>query len=194
MKDSSQLFWHFYITLQAHCLSLTDPTLCQEREGVLNRIAVDKLTMKNRPSGPASSIELPPPGETSVGFLWRPVPDHLANLPGIGETLTVGDPPLSQTGQLPCPLGWTGLRKVQWFDLFPMTNPFFKETVEVMKEITPAWHMQDMHAVMWQLHEAYQSKKPLCFKIREDTPDDMQSMLSLWQHNCSHHHPTRGWL
>ena len=22
-----------------------------------------------------------------------------------------------------------------------------------------------------------------CFKIREDTPDDMQSMLSLWQHN-----------
>ena len=29
--------------------SLTDPTLHQEREGVLNRIAVDKLTMKNRP-------------------------------------------------------------------------------------------------------------------------------------------------
>ena len=23
----------------------------------------------------------------------------------------------------------------------------------------------------------------MCFKIREDTPDDMQSMLSLWQHN-----------
>ena len=48
--------------------SLTDPVLRQEREGVLNRIAVDKLAMKNRPSGPASSIELPPPGETSMGF------------------------------------------------------------------------------------------------------------------------------
>ena len=47
--------------------------------------------MKNRVSGPASSIELPPPGETSVGFPWRPMPEHLANLPGIGEPLTVGD-------------------------------------------------------------------------------------------------------
>ena len=26
-------------------------------------------------------------------------------------------------------------------------------------------------------------KKPPCFKIREDTPDDMQSMLHAWQHN-----------
>ena len=64
-----------------------------------------------------------------------------------------------------------------------MTNPFFKETVEVMKEIASGWCMLDMHAIMRQLHEAYQLKKPLCFKIREDTPDNMQSMLSLWQHN-----------
>ena len=85
--------------------SSTDPALCQEREGVLNRIMVDKLTMKNRPLGPTSSIELPPPGETSIGFPWRPVPEHLANLLGIGEPLTAGDPPLSQTRQLPCPLG-----------------------------------------------------------------------------------------
>ena len=115
--------------------SLSDPTLRQEREGVLNRIAVDKFAMKNRVSGPASSIELPPPGETSIGFLWRPVPEHLANLLGIGEPLTVGDPPLSQTRQLPHPLSQTSLRKAQWFDLCPMTDPFFKETVEVMKEI-----------------------------------------------------------
>ena len=80
--------------------SLTDPA----REGVLNRIAVDKLAMKNRPLGPASSIELPPPGEISVGFPWRPVPEHLVNLLGIGEPLTAGDPLLSQTGQLPHPL------------------------------------------------------------------------------------------
>ena len=26
-------------------------------------------------------------------------------------------------------------------------------------------------------------KKPTCFKIREDTPDNMRSMLSSWQHN-----------
>ena len=128
--------------------SLTDPALHQEREGVLNRIAVDKLTMKNRPLGPALSIELPPPGETSVGFPWRPVPEHLANLLGIGEPLTAGDPPLSQTRQLPCPLGQTSLRKAQWFDLCPMTNLFFKETVEVVKEIAPTWHTWDMHAIM----------------------------------------------
>ena len=162
---------------------LTDPALRRKREGVLNRIAVDKLVMKNRPSGPASSIKLPPPGETSVRFLWRPVPEHLANLPVIGEPLTVGDPPLSQTGQLPCPLGQTSLRKAQWFDLCPMTDLFFKETVEFMKEIAPMWCMQDMHAIMQQLREAYQSKNPPCFKIREDTPDNMQLMLSLWQHN-----------
>ena len=30
---------------------------------------------------------------------------------------------------------------------------------------------------------AYQSKKPPCFKIREDTPDNMQLMLHAWQHN-----------
>ena len=84
---------------------LTDPTLCREREGVLNRIVVDKLAKKNRPLGPASSIELPPPGETSVRFPWRPVPEHLANLPGISEPLTAGDPLLSQTGKLSHPLG-----------------------------------------------------------------------------------------
>ena len=129
-------------------LSLTDPALRQEREGVLNIIAVDKLMMKNRPSSSTSSIELPPPRETSVGFPWRPVPEHLANILGIREPLTVGDPPLSQTGQKPHPLGQTSLRKVQWFDICPMTNPFFKETVEVMKEITPMWRTQDMHAIM----------------------------------------------
>ena len=128
--------------------SLTDPTLRQEREGVLNRIAVDKLKMKNRPSGPASSIELPPPGEASVGFPWRPVPEHLPNLQGIGEPLTAGDPLLSQTGQLPCPLGQTSLRKAQWFDLFPMTDLFFKEMVEVVKEIASTWHTWDIHAIM----------------------------------------------
>ena len=85
--------------------SLTDPALHQEREGVLNRIMVDKLAMKNRPLGPTSSIELPPPGEPSVRFPWRPVPEHLANLPGIREPLTAGDPPLSQTRQLPHSLG-----------------------------------------------------------------------------------------
>ena len=61
-----------------------------------------------------------------------------------------------------------------------MTDPFFKETVKVVKEIAPAWRMWDMHAIMRQLREAYQSKK---FKIREDTPNNMQSMLYLWQHN-----------
>ena len=72
----------------------------------------------------------------------------LVNLPGIREPLTAGDPPLSQTWQLPCPLGRTSLRKVQWFNLCPMTDPFFKETVEVVKEITLMWCMQDMHAIM----------------------------------------------
>ena len=150
---------------------------------MLNRIAVDKLMMKNRVLGPALSIELPPLGEASVGFPWRPVPEHLVNLPGIGEPLTVRDPPLLQTRQLPNPLSWTSLRKVQWFDLCPMTDPFFKETVEVVKEIAPMWCMWDMHAIMQQLHEAYQSKKPTCFEIREDTPNDMWLMLFLWQHN-----------
>ena len=40
-----------------------------------------------------------------------------------------------------------------------------------------------MHAIMWWLREAYESKKPSCFKIWEETPKDMQAMLSLWQHN-----------
>ena len=64
-----------------------------------------------------------------------------------------------------------------------MTNLFFKEMVEVMKEIAPAWRTWDMHAIMRRLCEAYQSKKPPCFKIREDTPNDMQLMLHAWQRN-----------
>ena len=125
--------------------------------------------MKNRVLGPASSIELPFPGETSVGFPWRPVWEHLVNLLGIRKPLTTGDPLLSQTGQLPRPLGQTSLRKVQWFNLCPITDPFFKGMVEVTKEIAPVWCMWDMHAIMRLLREAYQSKKPTCFKIREDT-------------------------
>ena len=64
-----------------------------------------------------------------------------------------------------------------------MTDPFFKETVEVVKEIAPAWCMWDMHTIMRQLREAYQLKKPPCFTIREDTPDDTQAMLHAWQCN-----------
>ena len=182
--NSIEAFEKNYLAQSPSC-SLSDPAFRREREGVLNRIMVDKIMMKNRVSGPSLSIELPPPGETSVGFLWRPVPEHLASLPGIGEPLTAGEPPLSQTGQLPHPLSRTSLRKVQWFNLCPMMDPFFMETVEVMKEIVPMpmWCTRDMHTIMQRLREAYQSKKPLCFKIREDTPNDMQAMLSIWQHN-----------
>ena len=42
--------------------------------------------------------------------------------------------------------------------------------------------MWDMHAIM-RLHEAYQSKKPMCFEVKEDIPDDMWLMLFLGQHN-----------
>ena len=66
----------------------------------------------------------------------------------LSHSLTVGDPLLSQTRQLPHPLSQTSLRKVQWFDLCPMTDLFFKETVEVVKEIAPAWCTRDMHAIM----------------------------------------------
>ena len=66
--NSIEVLENYYLA-QSPSHSLTDPTLHQEREGVLNRIAVDKLMMKNRPSGPTSSVEMPPPGETSVGFL-----------------------------------------------------------------------------------------------------------------------------
>ena len=111
------------------------------------------------------------------------MPEHLANLLGIREPLTVGDPLLSQTGQLPRPLSQTSLRKAQWFDLCPMTDPFFKDTVEVVKKIAPRWRTRDMQAIMRRLREAYQSKKPPCFMIREDTPNDMQSMLHAWQCN-----------
>ena len=62
-------------------------------------------------------------------------------------------------------------------------DPFFKETVEVVKEIAPTWHMWDMHAIMQWVHEAYQLKKPPCFKIPDRTPTDMMAILSLWQHN-----------
>ena len=62
------------------------------------KLFISVLSQQNRPSGPTLSVELPPPRETSVGFPWRPVPEHLENLLGIREPLTVGDPPLSQTG------------------------------------------------------------------------------------------------
>ena len=161
--------------------SLTDPVLRREREGVLNRIAVDKIAMKNRPLGPASSIELPPPGETSVGFPWRPVPEHLVNLPGIGEPLTAGDPPLSQTGQLPRPLGRTSLRKAQWFNLCPMTNPFFKETAEVMKEIAPA----DKHGCQSQHVSNSNSASIKHLSLLPSPTASSQSTLP-----CSIHHPS----
>ena len=62
-------------------------------------------------------------------------------------------------------------------------DPFFKEMVEVVKEIALTWCMQDMHVIMRWLCEVHQLKKPLCFKIQDETPDNMKAMLSLWQHN-----------
>ena len=107
--------------------------------------------MKNRILGLSLSIMLPPLGETAVPFPWRPVPEHLANLLGIGELLSVGDPPQSQMGQLPQPLGQTNLRMAQWFDLCSTTELFFIETVEIMETITPTLCMWDMHALMHQV-------------------------------------------
>ena len=107
----------------------------------------------------------------------------LGESPGNQRTPDSGRPTTITDQATAHPLGQTSLRKAQWFNLCHMTDLFFKETVEVMKEIAPMWCTQDMHTIMQQLHDAYQSKKPPCFKIREDTPDDMQSMLSSWQCN-----------
>ena len=114
----------------------------------MNRIMMDHIAMKNSVLGPSPSTDFPPPGKPSVIFPWRPVPEHLVSLPGIGEPLTVGDPPLSQTRQLPHPLSQTSVRKAQWFNLCSTMDPFFKETVKIVKEIAPMWRMQDMHALM----------------------------------------------
>ena len=126
---------------------------------MLNRIAVDKFTMKNRPSGPASGIELPPPGETSVRFLWRPVPEHLANLLGIGEPLTAGDPPLSQTGQLPCPLSQTSLRKALTsmdadLSTYPILIPPASNTFHFCHHPQPH-HSQPYHAQSIIYHPSF---------------------------------------
>ena len=71
----------------------------------------------------------------------------------------MGDPLLSQTRQLPHPLSQSSLRKAQWFDLCPMTDLFFKETVEVVKEIAPAWHP-------WDIVMFYTSIKVLTYHYR----------------------------
>ena len=92
---------------------LTDPTFGQEREGVVNRIAIDCITMKTRISGLSLSITLPPPREAAIPFPWRPVPEHLVNLPRIGEPLLARDQPWSQIGQLPQPLSQTSQRRAQ---------------------------------------------------------------------------------
>ena len=83
--------------------------------------ALEKNYLAQSPSHSLTDPVLHRERETSIGFPWRPVPEHLVNLPGIGEPLIAGDPPLSQTGQLPHPLGQTSLRKAQWFNLCLMT-------------------------------------------------------------------------
>ena len=143
--------------------------------------------MKNRILGLSLSIMLPPLGETAVPFPWRPVPEHLANLLGIGELLSVGDPPQSQMGQLPQPLGQTNLRMAQWFDLCSTTELFFIETVEVMETITPTLCMWDMHALMHQVCEIARLKRPPCFKIWNGTPTNMAAQPQ----GCPCHHLTR---
>ena len=162
--------------------SLKDPTFLQEREGILNLIAACSAAIKSRPTGPVQSIALPVPylGNT---FPWKPVPEHLASLPGIGEPLSRGDPPRSQTGRLPRPLGRTSARTAQWFDLCHATEPFFIETVEKVKRIPAAERTWEMHAIHRRWRESVKAQKPLCFKIRDGTPADMVEVLSLWQHN-----------
>ena len=77
--------------INLQCLDIEN-TVQSAWPAFINSILTLTLTLT---SGTTSSIELPSPGETSVRFLWRPVPEHLANLLGIREPLTAGDPPLS---------------------------------------------------------------------------------------------------
>ena len=124
-----------------------------------------------------------PPREPAVPFPWRPALENVANLWGIGELLTVGDPPLLQMGQLPHPLGWINLRRAQWFDLCPMMDLFFIETAEVIDTSSPTLRTWDMHTLMQWVCEVSQSKRQPCFKIQDGTPTDMAVMLSQWQYN-----------
>ena len=64
-----------------------------------------------------------------------------------------------------------------------MMDLFFIETAKIMETITPTWHTQDMHALMQQVYEVSQSKRPPCFMIWDGTPADMAAMLSQWQYN-----------
>ena len=83
-----------------------DKSARQEREGVLNTIVVDKLAMKNRVSGLASSIELPPPGET---ICWIPVESSagaLGESPGNQRTIDSGRP-TAVTDQATAPSTWS---------------------------------------------------------------------------------------
>ena len=157
---------------------LTDPAFLQEREGVVNRIVAKWTAIKNRISGPALSIVLLPPREAAIPFPWRPVLEHLANLPGIGELLPAGDLLWSQMGQLPWPLGWTSQRMAQWFNLCSTIEPFFIETADIVSTIAPALHMWEMYALMHWVHEIARSERPPCFNIQ-----DMAMMLAQWQHN-----------
>ena len=111
------------------------------------------------------------------------MPEHLASLPGIGEPLPRGDPPRSQTGRLPRPLGRTSAHTAQWFDLCLTTKPFFIETVEKVKRIPAAERTREMHAIYRRWRESVKVQKPPCFKIRDGTPADMVEVLSLWEHN-----------
>ena len=137
------------------------------------------IAMKNRISGPALSIMLPLPGEPAVPFPWRPVPEHLMNLLGIREPLTVGDLPLLQTGQLPHPLSQTHLRRAQCLISVPQqTISSYIETAEVVETIAPALCMQDMHTLMQQVCGVTQSKRQPCFNIWDGTPANMVNMLA----------------
>src|SRR3977135_3928877 len=91
------------------------------------------------------------------------------------------DPPFSETGLLPRPLG--KIHVPQWYESIPIDDPKFKNLLSLAKATQPGMRSAPQKAALkrQRLHE--KATKPEYFAIAEDTPEDLKLILNSWIHN-----------
>jgi hypothetical protein len=158
----------------------------QKRINEWSATGEDPCDIFNQPSPEPEEVvpSSPGPSRTSkkdrkaatAPYFVRP-PKFAANKPK-----PVGDPPISETGQIPRPLGKTPIpRAKEWFETCPVDDEDFVALYKQCNAIPKEQRHKHHHVVIHRMSKGLKiaSKDP-AFPILSSTPEDVVYWLKIW--------------
>lgn len=100
--------------------------------------------------------------------------------------IQLADPPRTETGHLPRPIGKAEARVQRWSDVCPIESKEFQELLQLARSLPRDQLTLDMRIILARQNQHMRAKRaarPAAFVIGEYTPPDLAETLKLWVHN-----------